>query len=199
MGRPASYDATAVEQAALEQFWAEGFKASSVDLLVAGTGLNKHSLYQAFGGKNGLFARVLERYLADFSQTFLDIFDRYRGYAALQEYLQAVLAKSDPRGCLLVNAAVELGESNPFSHRLITDYYARLARCFAQAIAAGQQDGDIRPELDPRATASWLVTAMQGLAVNSRLGGPQRNAAKSLLAMLANTAPTRPKKRAARK
>lgn len=199
MGRPASYDATAVEQAALEQFWAEGYKASSVDLLVAGTGLNKHSLYQSFGGKSGLFARVLERYLAEFSQTFLDIFDRHRGYAALQKYLQAVLVKPDARGCLLVNAAVELGASDPVSHRLITDYYARLAQCFTQAIAAGQQDGDIRSELDPRATASWLVTAMQGLAVNSRLGGLQRNAAKSLLAMLATTAPAPRTKRTARK
>ncbi len=199
MGRPASYDAKAVEQAALEQFWAEGYKASSVDLLIAGTGLNKHSLYQAFGGKSGLFARVLERYLTDFSQTFLDIFDRHRGYAALRNYLRAVLAESDPRGCLLVNAAVELGESEPFSHRLITDYYARLAQCFAQAIADGQQDGDIRPELDPSATAAWLVTAMQGLSVSSRLGGAQRNAAKSLLAMLATTAPAHREKRLARK
>ena len=189
MGRPASYDATAVEQAALEQFWAEGYKASSVDLLVAGTGLNKHSLYQAFGGKSGLFARVLERYIAEYSQTFLSLFDRHRGIAALQKYLQAVLARSDARGCLVVNAAVELGESDPLCHQLITDYYARLAHCFAEAIAAGQQDGDIRPELDPRATASWLVTAMQGLAVNSRLGAKRRNAAKSLLTMLACTEP----------
>lgn len=203
MGRPASYDATAVEQAALEQFWAEGYKASSVDLLIAGTGLNKHSLYQAFGGKSGLFARVLERYLVDFSQTFLDIFDRHRGYAALQKYLQAVLAKSDARGCLLVNAAVELGASDPAIHQLITNYYARLAQCFTEAIAAGQQDGDIRPELDPRATASWLVTAMQGLGVNSRLGAAQRNAAKSLLALLATATTTaaaaRPEKKTARK
>jgi TetR/AcrR family transcriptional repressor of nem operon len=201
MGRPASYDATAVEQAALEQFWAEGYKASSVDLLVAGTGLNKHSLYQAFGGKSGLFARVLERYIAEYSQTFLSLFDRHRGIAALRKYLQAVLARSDARGCLVVNAAVELGESDPVCHQLITDYYARLAHCFAEAIATGQQDGDIRPELDPRATASWLVTAMQGLAVNSRLGAQRRNAAKSLLVMLACTGPANAaaRKRATRK
>jgi TetR/AcrR family transcriptional repressor of nem operon len=187
MGRPASYDAGAVELAALEQFWAEGYKASSVDLLVAGTGLNKHSLYQAFGGKSGLFARVLERYLADYSQRFLSIFDRERGYAALQKYLRAVLAESDARGCLLVNAAVELGESDPVCHKLITDYYARLGHCFAEAIAAGQRDGAIRPELAPRAAAAWLVSAMQGLAVGSRLGTRQSVAAKSLLAMLACT------------
>jgi TetR/AcrR family transcriptional regulator, transcriptional repressor for nem operon len=185
MGRPASYDATAVEQAALEQFWAEGYKTSSVDLLVAGTGLNKHSLYQAFGGKSGLFARVLERYLTDYSHTFLAVFEQHRGYAALRKYLQTVLSSRNPRGCLLVNAAIELGESDPACHRLITDYYERLERCFAEAIAAGQQDGDIRLELAPRATASWLVSAMQGVAVGSRLGSKQPAAAKSLLAILA--------------
>lgn len=184
MGRPANYDAAAVEQAALEQFWAEGYKASSVDLLVAGTGLNKHSLYQAFGGKSGLFARVLERYLTDYSHAFLAVFEQHRGYAALREYLQSVLSSRNSRGCLLVNAAIELGESDPTCHRLIADYYARLERCFAEAIAAGQQDGDIRPELAPRPTAAWLVSAMQGLAVGSRLGSKQPAAAKSLLAML---------------
>jgi TetR/AcrR family transcriptional repressor of nem operon len=191
MGRPASYDATAVEQAALEQFWSEGYKASSVDALVAATGLNKHSLYQAFGGKSGLFARALERYLAEYSQTFLAIFDSHRGYAALEKYLRTVLGRSEARGCLLVNAAVELGDTDPACHRLVSEYYARLERCFADAIRVGQQDGHIRPELAPRATAAWLVGTMQGAAVNSRLGSPQRIAAKALLAMLACSPPAR--------
>lgn len=184
MGRPVSYDEAAVVNAALDQFWTTGFRASSVDMLVDCTGLNKHSLYQTFGGKSGLFARVLERYIADYSQTFLTIFDNQRGLGALRKYFRAVTAKTDTRGCFVVNAAVELGDSDPDCHRLIADYYQRLTDCFAQAIAAGQQDGEIRAELEPRSTAAWLVSAVQGMAVNSRLGAAQRALPKSILAML---------------
>ncbi|HSB95178.1 MAG TPA: TetR family transcriptional regulator, partial [Spongiibacteraceae bacterium] len=74
MGRPISYDKTAVVGAALEQFWRAGFTATNIDTLIAGTGLNKHSLYQAFDGKTGLFIAALELYLAEYSQTYLAIF-----------------------------------------------------------------------------------------------------------------------------
>jgi TetR/AcrR family transcriptional repressor of nem operon len=185
MARPITYDEDAVIAAALNQFWAEGFNRSSVDTLVDGTGLNKHSLYQAFGGKSGLFLRALERYLERQSLRYLAVFEQRRGMAALHGYFDAVLRKPDPRGCLVANTAVELGESDPDSQRLITGYYNRLADCFAKAIDDGQQDGDIRADLDARDTAAWLVRAMQGLAVSTRLGTRQLPNAKAILALLA--------------
>lgn len=172
--------------AALNQFWAAGFKGSSVDTLVGGTGLNKHSLYQAFGGKEGLFLRVLERYLSRYSLNYMAVFDQQRGFAALHDYFHAVLSQTEPRGCLVVNTAVELGDSDPDCQRLLTNYYNSLTDCLATAIEEGQQEGNIRAELDPRDTAVWLVRALQGLAVSSRLGSEQETSANSILALLAN-------------
>jgi len=186
MGRPISYDKTAVVGAALEHFWRAGFKATNIDALVAGTGLNKHSLYQALGGKAGLFVAALELYLAEYSQIYLAIFDRYSGYRALAKFLQKVVAKSDPRGCFVVNTAVELGDSNPDCQRLIAAYYNDLTHRFAVAIEQGQQAEELRAELDPRATALWLVRSVQGLSVGMRLNSLQQANAKSILTLLVN-------------
>jgi TetR/AcrR family transcriptional regulator, transcriptional repressor for nem operon len=185
MARPTTYDESAVVAAAMEQFRVAGFNGSSVDSLVQGSRLNKHSLYQAFGGKDGLFLRALQEYLDTHSADFMVVFSRKRGYAALDGYFRAVLKSSDPRGCLVVNTAVEMGDSNPECQRLMSGYYSELAACFARAIEEGQEDGSIRSDLQPRDTAQWLVRAVQGLAVSNRLGGARRPSAGSILALLA--------------
>ncbi|CAB1370087.1 TetR/AcrR family transcriptional regulator [Denitratisoma oestradiolicum] len=192
MGRPAKYDEDTVVASAMDQFWAAGFNGSSVDALVEGTGLNKHSLYQAFGGKDGLFLRVLREYLDIHSAASLAVFSRKRGYEALAGYFQGVLKKFDPRGCLVVNTAVELGNTDPECQRLMGGYYSQLAGCFAQAIKEGQEDGSIRGDIHPQDTAQWLLHAVQGLAVNARLGATQRPTARSILALLANSSATAP-------
>ena len=184
MGRPVSYDEDAVVNAALGQFWAAGFSACSIDALVGATGLNRHSLYQSFGGKSGLFTRVLERYLDDYSRALLTIFDRYTGVTALKRYFRAALSGFDGRGCLVANTAVELGDAEPAVHQLIAAYYGQVARCLVRAITQAQAAGDLRAELAPRATAWWLVRALHGLAVGARLGGQPALSADALLALL---------------
>lgn len=190
MARPVEYEEQAVVDAALEQFWSSGFTASSVDALVAGTALNKHSLYQNFGGKNGLFRRALERYLERYAQRYLEVFEQHQGLDALRRYFRAVLREHSERGCLLVNTAVELGGSDAGCQHLLNDYYDRVAGHFAAAIRAGQRAGTIRAELDARSSAGWLLHALQGLSVDMRLESPRRHSAESLLALLAT--PTQP-------
>ena len=185
MARPTAYDEGTVVASALERFRAAGFNGSSVDSLVQGTRLNKHSLYHAFGGKDGLFLRALQEYLDTRGADSMAVFSRKRGYAALEGYFRAVLRTVDPRGCLVVNTAVELGDSHPECRRLMSGYYSTLAGCFARAIEEGQEDGSIRSDLHPRDTAQWLVRAVQGLAVSARLGGAHRPDARSILALLA--------------
>ena len=189
MARPIRYDEQAVVQTALEQFWQDGFNGCSVDALVDGTGLNKHILYQAFGGKNGLFRRALESYLQQYSHHYMAVFDSKRGLDALRDYFRAVLRNTDPRGCLVANTAVELGDADAACRRLLADYYDQLGARFARAIRQGQRDGCIRAELHARDTALWLVRATQGLAVAARLDAQASPAVNGLLALLATPAP----------
>ena len=62
MARPRKFDEQQVLEAARDQFWKNGYAATSLDDLTKATGLGKGSLYGAFGGKHQLFLKVLGTY-----------------------------------------------------------------------------------------------------------------------------------------
>ena len=62
MARPREFDESAVIDRAMQQFWAHGYEATSVDDLCAVTGLNRSSLYRAFGSKRDLLDIALTAY-----------------------------------------------------------------------------------------------------------------------------------------
>ena len=62
MGRPRSFRDQAVADQILQCFWRLGYHGTSIDDLTAATGLNRASLYNAFGDKEAMFAIALSRY-----------------------------------------------------------------------------------------------------------------------------------------
>jgi TetR/AcrR family transcriptional repressor of nem operon len=184
MARPVEYQSGEVIGAALDEFWSTGYSRCSVDALLAATSLNRHSLYQSFGGKKGLFRQALERYLTEYSERALALLDAPDGLTALRRYFQYVIDNADVRGCLVANTAVELGEDDRDCQALIEAYYARLQQAFAAAIESGQQARQVRADLPATAVAQLLVHAAQGLSVSARLGTLHRVRVDELLAFL---------------
>ncbi len=62
MARPRSFDPDEALDLARDVFWRKGLQGTSLDDITAATGLAKPSLYAAFGDKNALFLKVLDRY-----------------------------------------------------------------------------------------------------------------------------------------
>src|SRR5271169_910903 len=113
MPRPREFDETIALDAALDCFWQRGYEATSVRDLAASMGLTAPSLYNAFGDKQSLFARALERYLDCTTR------DRLRRYetalppkeAILQFFAEIIDHSINDRkrkGCFLVNCALEV-------------------------------------------------------------------------------------------
>jgi TetR/AcrR family transcriptional repressor of nem operon len=178
-GRPIGYERGEVVQGAMAQFWARGFGASDVDTLTQATGLNRHSLYKAFGGKRGLFLDALRHYVEDVSAVYANVLETGDGLADIVAYFERITRGEgapeaargfDQRGCLLVNTAIELGRSDPQVAELLDAYYARIECAFAGLIRRGQDKGTIRRDLDPLVMARWLRVTGQGLSVSSRIG-----------------------------
>ena len=63
MPRPPEYNRIDVVNAAMQVFWAEGYESSSIQKLLSAMGLNRGSLYAAFGDKEGLFLEALDMYV----------------------------------------------------------------------------------------------------------------------------------------
>jgi TetR/AcrR family transcriptional repressor of nem operon len=183
MPRPIAYDRNAVVKLSLEQFWTEGFGKSDIDRLTRTVGVNRHSLYSAFGGKTGLYKEALVHYIETVASEFLDILECGSGLEGILAYFEkasdvysAMDNGLDPnRGCFITNTLIEFGQSDGELCSVIDDYYSLAEKAFLKALRRGQKDNSIRSDLNPRSTARILVLTSQGASVSSRLGRTKPN------------------------
>jgi len=190
MARPRRFDEDAALDAATDCFWQRGYAATSVRDLGAATGLGLPSLYNAFGDKRALFARCLDRYLDSGMRARLRRLDGAPSpLAAIAAFLEEVVTRSlaDPRGCFLVNAALEVAPHDEAVRATIAARLAELEGFFLRAIRAGQADDSIACARPAEDLARLLLTAVMGLRVLARLRAEAetlRGAARQALAAL---------------
>src|SRR5262245_5172133 len=131
-------------------------------------GIGRGSLYHEFGDKHALFVEALDRYRADRLAQLEPIVAtapsaRAGIAAALRGTASALWADRPRRGWLLVNAAAELAADDPVVAARAADAFEQTARVFRAALERGQRTGELRPDLDVRATSRYLASALNGL------------------------------------
>lgn len=174
MARPREYEPDTVLDLAIETFWQRGYKATSVQDLVEATGLNRGSMYAAFGSKAGLFNAALDRYMRDGAlAAALDAADDTPVLEIVRflfNQLVAVAAEDDERrGCMITNTAVELSVHDEEVRAKIDANLAELEEAFARRIAAAQAKREVDASVDPLTLGRFLVAGMQGLRVMAKV------------------------------
>src|SRR3954451_12943615 len=105
-GRPRGFDAGEALDRALEVFWRQGYEGTALSDLTAAMGINRPSLYAAFGNKDALFRRVLERYADGPAAYTHEALEEPTARAVVERLLRgAIEVTTDPLtppGCLLV-------------------------------------------------------------------------------------------------
>ncbi|MFM0049292.1 TetR/AcrR family transcriptional regulator [Caballeronia grimmiae] len=192
MARPREFDEDAVLDAATVQFWSRGYEATSVRDLAAAMGLTSASLYNAFGDKRALYERALERYV---ERGFRERVQRLEHQAAPRDAIVMFfdeiirLSVNDPhrKGCLIVNAAMELAPHDKQFQRALNRMLKDIEGFFARCVTAGQEDGAISLDIDAADIAKSLLASLIGLRVLARVN-PKREllegALRPVLAML---------------
>jgi AcrR family transcriptional regulator len=180
MARPREFDEDEVLQAALRVFWEKGYEGTSLDDLMTSMRLTKSSLYKAFGSKEALFWRVVERYQRD----FLDF-----RHAALAEPTPRRIAERlldgitdlhsgevNPVGCLELNTALAGSkDAEAIRQELIRGrelFRLRLRDRFEETAATAP----LPPGMTSDDAASFIISLIQGLAVQAK-GGVSRETA----------------------
>ncbi|CAN0224534.1 unnamed protein product [Phaeothamnion confervicola] len=187
-GRPRQFDHAAVLGSALQIFWRQGYAATTIDSLAAAMGLNKPSLYNAYGDKQAIYRQALAAFMAqveDEVNTALSSSADIR--KALQRFYQGAIAvycaESPALGCFAIcTATAEAVAHADIQHDLkaiITRLDALLAARFTTAKAAGQ----IASHLKPLELARITQAVLHSLAVRSRAGE-----SRATLTQLANQA-----------
>ena len=117
-GHPRTFDPEQMLDQAMQVFWQRGYEATSLQDLLAATGLSKSSLYQTYPSKRALFEAALRQYC---SQRRRELRERLQAAASPREFLRAWLlcaleeerAGEPPRGCMLANVASEFSQADP--------------------------------------------------------------------------------------
>jgi AcrR family transcriptional regulator len=176
-------------------FWSHGFEAASMADLVAATGLNKPSLYAAFGDKAQLFQRALERYAQTQAEPHLRALEREPDLrAAIAGFLGSmadVLADpARPGGCLLVNATAACGTGDlPSSvEAAVHRAHALTGEAIRRRLAQAERMGQLPAGTSLEGLTDFLLTVVAGMAVRAKAGMP-RAALDPVIAMAMGAIP----------
>lgn len=174
-GRPRRFDTDAVLDAALLAFWETGFAGTSYGDLVAATGVNRPSLYAAFGDKEALFEAALDRYFKQYGVPALDRIAAGDGDArgAIGAWLEASAAgladPGHPPGCLVVRTVAECPGDRSGAKRARA-CMAMTEEALYRRLERGRAAGEIDAETDLRTLARTLAAAHAGMSTAARAG-----------------------------
>ena len=173
-GRPREFDVDAALDRAVEVFWRFGYEGASLSDLTEAMGINRPSLYAAFGSKEDLFRRAVERYAAVEMAYARDALEQPTAYrvaeALLRQQVYALTQPGRPAGCLSIQGGVSSGPANAgiavflATSRLAGE--AALTERFTRAV----EEGDLPRGTNPAALARFLHVVQEGQAVHAAAG-----------------------------
>jgi AcrR family transcriptional regulator len=179
-GRPRAYQPEIALGKALDLFRKGGFAATSLDDLSAATGMNRPSLYGAFGDKRELYIKSYQRYRADARAAMLDIF---REELPIRERLQRIYAvaldiylsgEAGPRGCFTVMTAASEAVSDPDIRSLVLEGFSELDKAFAACFRTAKEKGELPDTADPLVLAQLASATIHTIAIRARARVPRK-------------------------
>jgi TetR/AcrR family transcriptional regulator, transcriptional repressor for nem operon len=170
----AFYPAEALDRA-MELFWRDGYAATGLDRLVRRTGASRYGLYTTFGGKRDLYLASLERYSQAVMDPMLEPLENARASgreirAFFDRVLGLIRRPGGRRGCLVCNAAFELGGVDPAAARRVRHHFDRVRRLLTRALTNARHDGSLSRDLAVAARADHLLGVAAGAFLLARSG-----------------------------
>jgi TetR/AcrR family transcriptional regulator, copper-responsive repressor len=183
-GRPREYDADVALARAAECFWKHGYAGTSLDALASATGMNRPSLYAAFGNKHELYLKTLKRYrdsMREAARALLVDEPSLRIYLTrfYRVALDVYFAGADgARGCYFVGTAATESAVDPAVRGFLADSIQGTDAFFATLVRKAIDLSEIHTKADPEALARLLTATLHTLAVRSRAGQSRRELEK---------------------
>ena len=179
-GRPRAYQPDVALARALDLFRKEGFAATSLDDLSAATGMNRPSLYGAFGDKRELYIKSYQRYREDARASLIEVF---RSEQPIRERLKRIYAialdiylsgDAGPRGCFTVMTAASEAVADPDIRAMVLEGLAELDKAFAACFRRGKEKGELPDSADPAVLAQLASATIHSIAIRARAHVPRK-------------------------
>ena len=179
-GRPRAYEPDVALGKALDLFRKDGFAATSLDDLSAATGMNRPSLYGAFGDKRELYIKSYQRYRDDARASLIDIF---RSEQPIRERLKRIYAialdiylsgDAGPRGCFTVMTAASEAVSDPDIRAMVLEGFVELDKAFIACFRRAQEKGELPANADPLVLGHLASATIHTIAIRARARVPRK-------------------------
>jgi len=186
MARTREFDEDQVLDAAMQLFWEKGYEATSLSDLTSRMGIQRPSIYSAFGDKKELFEAALRRYTMSRAS---DIRNRLQSHSSVKESFSIFFADvvneeyagDLSKGCFCINTMVELAPHDERFEILTREHQMYLAVIFQETIERGIQSGELEINTDAKSLAQALIVALIGLTVMMK-SRPQRTFVDNVIA-----------------
>lgn len=178
-GRPRSFDREQALDAAMRVFWKQGYEGASLTALTGAMGINRPSLYAAFGDKAGLFREAVARYGSGPGRYVRRALGQPKARQVAEMLLRGTVAmatdSSNPGGCLWVQGALVASLEGESIRQEMAAIRERGIAQMRDRFERARREGDLPASTDVPALTLFVVSMMNGLAVQAS-GGHGREA-----------------------
>ncbi|MEW8505365.1 MAG: TetR/AcrR family transcriptional regulator [Candidatus Thiodiazotropha sp.] len=178
-GRKRAFDKSEALDKAMRVFWENGYSATSVNDLTEALGINKPSLYAAFGNKEQLFTTALERYMSHYGLPLMERLTQPEGTPLarrIRAYMLGIInlvnSNESPKGCLFVKSSCETGASALSEDISLSLQAMRQAneKALVKVLDRERRRGHLPSTAKPRDIAEYLLSVLYGLSVMAKQG-----------------------------
>ncbi len=177
-GRPREFDVDEALDRALQVFRAKGYEATSLSDLTGAMGITRPSLYAAFGNKEDLFRKALDRYAEERRKFWKKALEEPTARAVAEKLLYGSIdlltEKGCPPGCLAVQSTLACSDESEAIRAEAISRRSEAETAIRQRFARAKSEGDLPADASPGDLARYIVTVFQGMAVQAASGASRR-------------------------
>lgn len=191
-GRPRAFNIDIALEQALLLFWRKGYLGTSLTDLTEAMGINRPSLYAAFGNKETLFRKALDRYRDQHTTYLRDALEEPTARRVIERIMQGVVDlvtnPGNPSSCLMTHSLLACADPDDPLHQELAERRAAGEIAIRDRFARAISEGDLPSDADPAALARFVLTVNAGLSVQAA-GGANRTELLQVVQMALQVCP----------
>ena len=174
LGRPREFELDEALDHAVEVFWRQGYEATSLKDLTDAMHISKPSLYAAFGNKEQLFQKALDRYTEGPGSYAVRAWAEPTARRVVETFLRGAVEATtrplSPHGCMGVQAALAASDDGQLVHDLLVNWRDAARVGLEGRLKRAVEEGDLPSDADPVRLARYVIAVSFGIAVQAAGG-----------------------------
>jgi len=170
-GRPRSFDEDRAIDAAMRVFWEKSFEGTTMTDLTDATGLSRSSIHAAFGSKEGLFLKAVERYRSEqmghIPKALAEPTLPRTIEALFRGMVNALSIPGNPKGCLSIHGALACGTDCELVTQVMAKWRRSNGNLIKERIQQAQREGELHRDVNAADYARYIATIMMGIGMQA--------------------------------